>query len=779
MVEHSQTIMEEREELMISSKGGKPTKKIAHFIKPTFDLLDSTPNLPSISLPFRPVSIDCTFNGWKNPTKSWVSWVDRLHSSYQFNWKRSGIYEAILSSKYKIIINEDLFYSLAERWCCETNTFVFPWGEATISLEDVMVLGGYSVLEDSVSRSDNIDHFAIIEEKLIDAHKEMSKGPSQKASHGKWMKHFMENGLDTGIEHEAFLSCWLSRFVLPTFPYDVVVKKYFKIAIFLASGFQRSLAPAVLASIYRDLSLLKSAMVNSVGNEGSGKGDGFDDLVKVTVWAPLQLVQVWAWERFPEFRPSPVLVQFGEPRLARWHGVNESEIGNVRPLLQSAGHSFEWRPYCKDVDNLPLPMFYRECEEWVIMKGVLGDDVKSMVRFLRVCDLVGLETIEKYNPNRVAMQFGFDQDVPEVVKRGLLDSDIPKRELVQLAWINYTNPTKDETLYIPSKFYVPQVTLRYLNWLRQGVLMKEAAWDGVVRKKRSFIKWSREELRKANNAIDKSIAALDIDVKPCISTEVIGNDLDVPPGFPPKSNASSEKACVLPGLTQKSNAGHYVELPPSFMPKTVGNNFDVPLVLPRESIVACKEAAVPSRFTPISNVGNIMNVPPGFTPKSIGNNHSFPTGFPNKSYDEQPKLDAEKKDGYKLQSEVLVKEECIESSENRQQLLSCSYQTLYTPPVEIESRPAKSLKTESEENLQKSELVACGVQQTNDGASGEVAKNGGCGRDDEDEDQSILVKKAEIQEIDKLIANIEAESNRIFCSKHHFNYLMHTFNRSR
>ncbi|XP_021758859.1 uncharacterized protein LOC110723794 [Chenopodium quinoa] len=757
MAEHSQTIMEEREELMVSSKGGKPTKKIAHFIKPTFDLLDSTPNLPSISLPFRPNLIDCTFNGWKTPTKSWVSWVDKLHPSYQFIWKRAGIYEAILSSKYKIIRNEDLFFSLAERWCCNTNTFVFPWGEATISLEDVMVLGGYSVLEDSVSKSDNTDHFAVIENKLIDAHKEMSKGPSQKALHGQWMKYFMEHGLDSGIEHEAFLSYWLSRFVLPTFPCDVIVKKYFKIAIILASGFQRSLAPAVLASIYRDLSLLKSTMVNSVGIEG----DGFDDLVKVTVWAPLQSVQVWAWERFPEFRPSPVLVQLGEPRLARWHGVNESEIGNVRPLLLSAGHSFEWRPYCKDVDNLPLPMFYRDCEEWVIMNGVLGDDVKSMVRFLRVCDLVGLETIEKYNPNRVAMQFGFDQDVPEVVKRGLLDSDIPKRELVQLAWINYTNPTNDEILYIPSKFYVPQVTLRYLNWLRQGVLMKPAAWCGVVRKNRSSKKRLSVEIRKVNDAIDKSIAALDIDLKPRFLTQLFGNDLDVPPGFPPKSNASSEKAFVHPGLTQNSNADHYFELPSSFIPKTVGNKFDVPVVLPRESVVACKEADVPSGYTTMSNVGNILNVPPGFTPNSVGSNHKFPSGFPQKSY-EQPKLGVEKKDGYKLQSEVLVKKECIESPENRQQLLSCSYQTLHTSLVEIESRPAKSLKTKPGENLQKSELVACGFQQTNDGASIEVAKNGGCGRDDEDEDQSILAKKAEMQEIDKLIAQYTSKIKQSF-----------------
>lgn len=50
-------------------------------------------------------------------------------------------------------------------------------------------------------------------------------------------------------EHEAFLSLWLSRFVLPTFPFNVIVKRFFKIALCLARGVEIALAPVVLASI--------------------------------------------------------------------------------------------------------------------------------------------------------------------------------------------------------------------------------------------------------------------------------------------------------------------------------------------------------------------------------------------------------------------------------------------------------------------------------------------------------------------------------------------------
>jgi hypothetical protein len=41
---------------------------------------------------------------------------------------------------------QDLVYGVVEKWCSETNTFVFPFGEATITLEDVIVLGGYSLV---------------------------------------------------------------------------------------------------------------------------------------------------------------------------------------------------------------------------------------------------------------------------------------------------------------------------------------------------------------------------------------------------------------------------------------------------------------------------------------------------------------------------------------------------------------------------------------------------------------------------------------------------------
>ncbi|KAJ0100993.1 hypothetical protein Patl1_04243 [Pistacia atlantica] len=96
---------------------------------------------------------------------------------------------------------------------------------------------------------------------------------------------------DTGneIEHEAFLALWFSRFVLS--PYNLVVKSVFPIAIRLVRRTRIALAPAVLASIYKDLTSFKEKIVALT------KFDNWadeDNELAVTIRSPFQLVQIWA-----------------------------------------------------------------------------------------------------------------------------------------------------------------------------------------------------------------------------------------------------------------------------------------------------------------------------------------------------------------------------------------------------------------------------------------------------------------------------------------------------
>lgn len=501
MVEPPETILDEREELMVSPYSDrKPTLRNAHFIKPSLTSVDGpVAELPSTALSFatnspehpKLLSLRVTFDGWRGPQKDWEKWIDRLRPRYQSTWKEVGIYEAIMNSTYEIRRKDDLILGIAERWCPDTNTFVFPWGEATITLEDMVVLGGYSVIGDPLSIPLENEEGKKIEEKLIQVRLQITRTKAQKPSQSGWTRHFME--IETEFEHEAFLSLWLSRFVFPKYPRETIGKHVFPIAIHLARGKRIAFAPTVLANIYKDFRSLKEAIVAS-----KQLGTGVEDkgyTVTCTLWTPFQLVQIWVWERFvslsPKLKGSPI--NYGEARWSRWCKVKLRKYKNVRRALDTAGEEdFKWRPY-----NWP---FNEETQGWIsIFSSDLDRDLLSFAQCLKVCELVGTDDncIEQYLPHRVAMQFGMDQDMPCHVPR--------YNKTREMAWKSYIKLIGNAKLYIRPPLFKPGVTTRYLKWWKQFTLGGQGSSKGVAVKHIS----------------PKSLKSLKC-------------GLDVPPGFPPK-----------------------------------------------------------------------------------------------------------------------------------------------------------------------------------------------------------------------------------------------------
>ncbi|XWS11206.1 hypothetical protein CRYUN_Cryun38cG0064300 [Craigia yunnanensis] len=197
-----------------------------------------------------------------------------------------------------------------------------------ITLEDVMILGGYSVLGSPVFIPVETEEMKETWEKLNKARKEIYRGTSK-------------------------------RFVLSS-SFDVVVKSVSPIAIHLARGTR--IALAVLANIYRDLSWLKQTIVSSTQLESSCNDENV--ALAITLWSPLLLVQVWIWERFLDLQPKPNLIENGKPRLALWHG-KKCKVKDVRSVLDSAKERFVWCPYVRKITTCDGVKFYGDEAMWI------------------------------------------------------------------------------------------------------------------------------------------------------------------------------------------------------------------------------------------------------------------------------------------------------------------------------------------------------------------------------------------------------------------------------
>ncbi|KAL2322611.1 hypothetical protein Fmac_026990 [Flemingia macrophylla] len=490
-------IMNVRDDFMVSPVGdSKPSLRTAYFLKPlakSFDGAISGVLSSSVSIPlpevFEPEAWPLMFHfkGWRYPNKKWVEWVDTLQVKYQSVWKKVGIFEAIKSTKCCIVKDQNLCYGVAEKWCPETNTFLFPWGEATITLEDMMVLGGYPIVGDPIFTPLQSQEMREVEKKLIHARREPWRRKKGKASLSAWMNLFVNSGSE--IEHEAFIATWLTMVGFST--NGLVSTSVFPIAVHLARGNPLALGPAVLASIYTDLSLFKKAIVGVTGDKLE---------TEVTLKSPFYLVQIWVWERFKNLQPQPRLVGVKDPVLFRWHKARPLKIDNMRLAVDSAMEHFRWRPYAQYAGKFKV--FYPENESLVPFETDSDKELISFVTCLRVSVLVGFKsTLKHYLPHRVAMQFGMDQDVPDCVPEFYGTEAI--------AWKNYCRTFSGRSLYVPARLSEGDVTTRYAKWWKQSVLSHQDFAKIILQQKRD----PRPHLPKASTN---------------------GNDADVPPGFSPK-----------------------------------------------------------------------------------------------------------------------------------------------------------------------------------------------------------------------------------------------------
>ncbi|KAL1220909.1 putative serinePthreonine-protein phosphatase 7 long form [Cardamine amara subsp. amara] len=421
-----------------------------HFLKPFVTAIDGggVGELPSERFSFSSSNIRgdvfsrISFSGFWSPDDTLKTWFKKMQALHEPIWRKAGIFEAIKASTYKIRKDQSLLLPLVENWCHTTKTFIFPWGEATITLEDVMVLLGFSVLGSSVFAPLESSEMRVSLENLQAETREL-RVKDKDLRQVSWVSRFFGRGDQT--EHEAFLVMWLSLFVFPGIARPGISKDVFPLAIRLARGDRVALAPAVLGKVYRDLSLIQAS-----AREESSTGN-------VNLKSLFKLVQLWAWERFKNTRPTAVQIPIGEPRVAQWDNLDLPQ----RPE-NVCFDEFEWRPYTKPLPNWSPLRLYVEEAMVVTVENSIDDEFLSFARSVRSCKLVGIGIVEDYNPHRVARQFGMDQELPGLVSDR---SSFTEQE----AWEDYNKSLNGLELYMPSRLATGSVTERYQDWWLKSI----------------------------------------------------------------------------------------------------------------------------------------------------------------------------------------------------------------------------------------------------------------------------------------------------------------------
>ncbi|KAL5164874.1 hypothetical protein HKD37_18G050108 [Glycine soja] len=214
-----------------------------------------------------------------------------------------------------------------------------------------------------------------VKNKLILAREQPWRRTKAKASLSAWMDVLINSGSE--VEHEAFLATWLSMIGFSSI--GLVSTLVFPIAVHLGRGNPIALGPAVLASLYKDLTLLKNTVVGMTEQLVLG----YKLELEVTLQSPFYLVQIWVWERFKNLQPQPRLNNHEDPMMFRCHKVKALKIDNVRLALDSAMKKYAGK----------FKVFYSENENLVLLNTDLD---KEPTGLLRISLLVGIKsTIKK------------------------------------------------------------------------------------------------------------------------------------------------------------------------------------------------------------------------------------------------------------------------------------------------------------------------------------------------------------------------------------------------
>ncbi|XP_062087709.1 protein MAIN-LIKE 2-like [Humulus lupulus] len=333
-------------------------------------------------------------------------------------------------------LDNSLISALVERWRRETNTFHFPVGEMTITLEDVGLILGLAIDGKPVIGASSNTPSSVCESLLGKAPEDLNGGMLKLT----WLKESFskcpEDASPEVIERytRAYLLYLVGSTVFSTTTGNKVSIMYLPLFENFEEAGKYAWGAAALAFLYRTL-----------GN-ASLKSQG-------TISGSLTLVQCWSYYHLNLGRPKINEDTSGRfPFALRWKGRQSgsrstSNIVAYRKALDSlAPCDVQWLPY-KDLDFSVVPEHIKDNLDLRRSKTML------------IC----FDKAEKHMPDRCLRQFGLPQSIPEKVKR----------------WekkIRTPGPGKDLTNDVESEAKV-KLQAELKEWLERKLLIVESGDD--------------------------------------------------------------------------------------------------------------------------------------------------------------------------------------------------------------------------------------------------------------------------------------------------------------
>ena len=210
---------------------------------------------------------------------------------------RSAGFEGVFDAA-NLQLDHGLATALVERWRPETNTFHFPIGEATVTLEDVQVLWGLPVDGPVVSGTwvtdtSNIDRWNSLCQRglgfIPDDEGELRNGKLRIVSILQQILRPFDEDDDEACQQRArlFIMGFFATMLFVDSNNSDIPLNYLENLWDLSREGRKSWGGAVVAYLYRCLS--KAFATGRKGLDG-----------------PVLLLQLWAWERMPNIAPNVI-----------------------------------------------------------------------------------------------------------------------------------------------------------------------------------------------------------------------------------------------------------------------------------------------------------------------------------------------------------------------------------------------------------------------------------------------------------------------------------------